>query len=259
MRPELVDATVKRKKQGILKRSDSDGNSQTPNIFEENKSEKKHSNKYTVQVSKTEETELNQQGSNTSASSNFNRNCVSVIQSKETDMLPHLPSQEESNLNTQDACLTDIIEEENHNIDIEQIAEVCYTEEQKSISRICRDDLSSTSSVTNDDQNSNSRPLLPFKKRRTDHYNGISMKIYDQPSLTFTFEEEFRLEDLIARREYVNYRTISYMEKTNPTMEAAHKKRMYADILNCKKITFDDDYLDFYFGACRKIGKLIFL
>lgn len=130
------------------------------------------------------------------------------------------------------------------NIDIEKLVELCYKEEVNTLS--CADVSNSTSGT-----------ILPFKKRRTDHYNEATMKICNQPLISFTFEEEFRLHDLIVRREYMNEKTLAHMQDIEPTMVKTATERMFADINANRKVTFDEDYLDFYFSASQKIVSVI--
>jgi hypothetical protein len=132
--------------------------------------------------------------------------------------------------------------EQNTKIYIEKLVEMCYKEEVNILS--CANVGKSTSGT-----------ILPFKKRRTDHYNEVTMKICNQPSISFTFEEEFRLHDLIVRREYMNEKTLAHLQDIEPTMVKTATERMFADINANRKVTFDEDYLDFYFSASQKIGS----
>jgi len=129
--------------------------------------------------------------------------------------------------------------------DIEKLAELCYKEEQDSLNQAI-------------DKSSTTGTLLPFKKRRTDHYNEVSIQICDQPLMPFTVEEEFRLHDLIVKREYFNEQSHSSMLEVNPVFMQNAQERMLADMNENRKITFDEDYLDFFFNISSRIaGKIL--
>ena len=125
--------------------------------------------------------------------------------------------------------------------DIEKLVELCCEEEHDSLNQAI-------------DNSPSSGTLLPFKKRRTDHYNEVPIKIYDQPVMSFTVEEEYQLCDLIVKREYFNEKSNSIMLESDPVMVQNAQERMYADIKENRKITFDEDYLDFFFNSitCNK-------
>ena len=127
--------------------------------------------------------------------------------------------------------------------DIEKLVELCYKEEQDSLNQAI-------------DKSPTTGTLLPFKKRRTDHYNEVSIQICDQPLMPFTVEEEYRLHDLIVKREYFNEQSHSSMLEVDPVMVQNAEERMLADMNDNKKITFDEDYLDFFFNISSRIGTI---
>jgi len=125
--------------------------------------------------------------------------------------------------------------------DIEKLVELCCEEEHDSLNQAI-------------DNSPISGTLLPFKKRRTDHYNEVPIKIYDQPVMSFTVEEEYQLCDLIVKREYFNEKSNSNMLESDPVLVQNAQERMFADIKENRKITFDEDYLDFFFNSSSKIA-----
>jgi len=198
----------------------------------------------------------NGQSLNVSAASN---NCVSVIQQTsyaqngKTSQLINISS---NNGEQDEKCLIETVAEnyqdKTNDVDIERIAEDCYEEEEK---RGLKNITNSISLNSKTESNSKIGTLLPFKKRRTEHYNGVLVKICDQPLLGFTFEEEFRLHKLIACREYVNEKTVMHMMRTDPAKVVASSDRFNADVKMGRKITFDDEFLDFFFQAGKHIGN----
>jgi len=132
---------------------------------------------------------------------------------------------------------------ESGDIDIEKLVEICYQEEKNTVDLVKGNPTSAT--------------VLPFKKRRTDHYNEVPLKICNQPLMPFTFEEEYRLHDLIVRREYFNEKTAEHMLAMEPEKMQNAQEKMFADMRTNRKITFDEEYLDFFFNASKKIASKI--
>jgi len=242
MRPELVDATVKSKQPEKSNRPITSSGLKT-------------TSKCDIFGGSTR----NGQSLNVSAASN---NCVSVIQQTsyaqngKTSQLRNISS---NNGEQDEKCLTETVtenyEDKTNDVDIERIAEDCYEEEEK---RGLKNITNSISLNSKTESNSKIGTLLPFKKRRTEHYNGVLVKICDQPLLGFTFEEEFRLHKLIACREYVNEKTVMHMMRTDPAKVVASSDRFNADVKMGRKITFDDEFLDFFFQAGKHIACSIF-
>merc|ERR1712106_311636 len=78
-----------------------------------------------------------------------------------------------------------------------------------------------------------STSVLPFKKRRTMHqFDFLSTAISkDQtPTLSFTFEEEFRLHNLIVRRDYVMEEQFKYMLIKGPMIIKSSMEKLAQDI-----------------------------
>jgi len=143
------------------------------------------------------------------------------------------------------ACVKENFQKQEH-IDIESMVEDCFLEE-----------LNAKSAATDEISNQSSLSILPLKKRKSDL---ISTPFYKEDSLTpcFTLEEEFRLHDLIVRRDAICEETIKFSLEQAPSLLTSMYKEFSRAMEKNRKIIFSESFFDFYFTKGRQYASQMF-
>jgi len=98
---------------------------------------------------------------------------------------------------------------------------------------------------------------LPLKKRRKMHHYPISMAInrHSVPNISFTIEEEFRLQDLIARREHIEMLSFEHVMNLDENIILNDFLSMGNFFENGQKIRMSEKDFKFYTTCTRELCK----
>ena len=96
---------------------------------------------------------------------------------------------------------------------------------------------------------------LPLKKRRKMHHYPIALAINRQqvPYLEFTIEEEFRLYDLIARNQHLEYITYKEIIRSAPEIMKRMIRIFVSSMKRNIKIKDDEEDMDRMMTSCREL------
>lgn len=170
----------------------------------------------------------------------FNERRVSVIQKLESSQVenPKIANEKTTHLfnQKQEDC-----------IDIEKIVDICFSEEINKN----EDQEMTEQSYRNSIQEKRQRKIstgLPFKKRRMcDQFQFLSTAIQNNQTLVaaFTFEEEFRLHDLVVRRDSVVEEMMKYMLLKGPSIMKSSLEQFSKSLNKKEKIHHTESQFEF--------------
>jgi len=133
-------------------------------------------------------------------------------------------------------------------IDIEELVDTCFSEEfgggeqNLNISEEV-DDITSTVNIAS---------IFPFKKRKT--LNQFELMCKDRNfQFSFTFEEDFRLHELIVRRDHLDEEKQKYMMSKGPMVMSSVWGETARSIKNKGKITYSGSYANFVQECSRDL------
>ena len=134
-------------------------------------------------------------------------------------------------------------------IDIEKMVDICFSEEINK-----KEDQAST------EQRIKSK-VLPFKKRQMCHdFEFLSTAIQNNPTLVaaFTFEEEFRLHELIVRRDYMVDEMTEYMLLKGPIIMKSALEQFSNSLNKKEKINQTESQIEFLMKCSHEFGMVFY-
>ena len=139
---------------------------------------------------------------------------------------------------------------QNSEIDIEELVDTCFSEEFPG----GKQNLNISEEVDDITSAVNIASILPFKERKTQN-QFESMCKERNFQFSFTFEEDFRLHELIVRRDHLDEEKQKYMMSKGPMIMNSVWGETARSVINKEKITYSGSYVNFVHECSRDLGN----